>query len=145
VIQAVTDAVALEIARDRRPSFGNEGRVDAGTGAPIPVVRATARQESWRATPDPAAFDRIEPADPHDPENVWPSIAQTVACELDDIIGDLEMPNEEPSMVPAAGALAADGSIPLHQFIDAGTSSGSGRERPYARLFSRARRRKSQP
>lgn len=126
MIEAVTEAVALEISRDHSiRSAGIARRSDAAT------CHLQSQISPWRATPDPAAYDVIEPD--------WGSIEADVELAVMPAGGEEAtslQDQEEPATATADEMLMESHGL---QPPPAGAASDAP-ERPYARLFSRARR-----
>ncbi len=188
VIRAVSDAVATEIARDRGLSPAELDDEEPHCGTPQPgtqqpesqqtgpqqaeAQQADLRASHWRATPDPLAFDVIEPDDSDRSEDAGrefptpqnPTLSQPAilaenpvdgAAELEPMVGLGELPRESDdateSLQQALDALLDEQrqeseTNRLERRVDpAGEAAAprGSRERPYARLFSRARRGKT--
>ncbi len=194
VIQAVSDAVATELARDGGLSPAGLSDEEAHRGGqplgslppgPQPVEKQEPDDDSqkdlraprWRATPDPSAFDMIEPGScdrpddgeleiptPQNPTLSQPAVSHpAIITEIptDDVsdtepmFGLGELPGESndatESLQQALDALLAEQqqeseAVRNRHRVDqpgGATAPGGRRERPYARLFSRARRVRS--
>lgn len=138
VIQAVSDAVAREIAADFSVA---RSAVTAGAETAAP---SASRTELWRATPALAEFDVIEPewndahTDTQAREPVPAAERSPVAEQTDDQLVQqglllMDEPAEPTVELPAVH----------REPVESATESAQTRERPYARLFSRVRRSRS--
>ncbi|MGE0377131.1 MAG: ExeA family protein [Planctomycetaceae bacterium] len=137
VIRAVSDAVAQEIARDRVHPQAAIDPLSQALNRP-----AEPRRSSWRATPDPSAFDVVEPAPADTPPNEFPRVTPAMAgLSVFDAGSSLPI---EAAISEAFQVSSPDQSPRSPSRVSDDEGQRGKPERPYARLFSRARRLQSQ-
>jgi hypothetical protein len=112
MIQAVSAAVANEIARQ----FPAEQRIPE-RGLSRDPQQGDVRKARWRAAPAIGALDLVNPTPNDGPQVIPPRVSEPAAAA--------------PELPPAADAPSPG---------DSGQKTSSADARPYARLFSQARR-----
>ncbi|MCA9108717.1 MAG: AAA family ATPase [Planctomycetaceae bacterium] len=146
MIKALSDVVANELSRDLGQPTGRShfGRIvresdtgDASTISEVQTSSGSVRETTkWRATPDPMAFDIIEP-ESHEDAQAIESAAEKA---------DLEIFPWEHSVRTAEEVQPSDHSERMEEAESVSNHVDDAHppvERPYARLFSRVRRKRT--
>lgn len=135
VIRAVSDAVAHEIAREQADPDDAALCEQVGHSVTTPTDRCV-----WRATPEPSLYDVVEPMPPGDPPNEIPrSWSESSIPVLPQVTATGPAKPSKSQTDPHA---VSQPQAEIRTAADDDVRQCGRMDRPYARLFSRARRHK---